>query len=126
MGVKLVSPRMLLEFARAPEDVLIIYELGLVGVYAGLSKLFHRRKVISLVEGDYRHIGRAGTAPLKVVVRRLAARSVDVFVANNPPAASAVLTLARRRAAYRRCPSVAPGMDGYTRSPSRCCPAGLH
>ena len=86
MNVKLVSPRMLLEFARAPEDVLIIYELGLVGVYAGLSKLFHRRKVISLVEGDYRHSGRAGTAPLKVVVRRLAARSVDVFVANNPPA----------------------------------------
>jgi glycosyltransferase involved in cell wall biosynthesis len=86
MSVKLVSPRMLLEFARAPEDVLIIYELGLVGLYAGLSKLFHRRKVISLVEGDYRHSGRAGTAPLKVVVRRLSARSVDVFVANNPPA----------------------------------------
>jgi glycosyltransferase involved in cell wall biosynthesis len=86
MSVKLVSPRMLLEFARAPEDVLIIYELGLVGMYAGLSKLIHRHKVISLVEGDYHHIGRAGTAPLKVVVRRLAARSVDVFVANNPPA----------------------------------------
>src|SRR5687767_7228083 len=86
MSVKLVSPRMLLEFARAAEDVLIIYELGLVGLYAGVSKLFHRHKVISLVEGDYRHIGRAGTAPLKVVVRRLAARSIDVFVANNPPA----------------------------------------
>jgi glycosyltransferase involved in cell wall biosynthesis len=86
MSVKLVSPRILLEFARAPEDVWIIYELGLVGLYAGLSKLFHRHKVISLVEGDYRHIGRTGTAPLKVVVRRLAARSVDVFVANNPPA----------------------------------------
>src|SRR4029450_1022742 len=42
-------------------------------------------KVISLVEGDYRHIGRSGTAPLKVVVRRLAARVVDVFVANNAP-----------------------------------------
>jgi glycosyltransferase involved in cell wall biosynthesis len=86
MSVKLVSPRILLEFARAPEDVLIIYELGLVGLYAGISKLFHRHKVISLVEGDYRHIGRTGTAPLKVVVRRLAARSTDVFVANNPPA----------------------------------------
>jgi hypothetical protein len=47
MSVKLASPRMLLEFARAPEDLLIIYELGLVGVYAGLSKLFHRRKVRS-------------------------------------------------------------------------------
>ena len=86
MSIKLVSPGMLLEFARAPEDVLIIYELGLVGLYAGLSKLFHRHKVISLVEGDYRHIGRAGTAPLKVGARRLAARSVDVFVANNAPA----------------------------------------
>jgi glycosyltransferase involved in cell wall biosynthesis len=86
MSVKLVSPRVLLEFTRARENVLIIYELGLVGLYAGISKLFHRHKVISLVEGDYRHLGRAGTAPLKVMVRRLAARSVDVFVANNPPA----------------------------------------
>ena len=42
--------------------------------------------MISLVEGDYRHIGRAGTARIKVVVRRLAARFIDVFVANNPPA----------------------------------------
>jgi glycosyltransferase involved in cell wall biosynthesis len=86
MSVKLVSPRMLLEFARAPEDVLVIYELGLVGLYAGLSKLFRPHKVVSLVEGDYRHIGRSGTAFLKVVVRRFAARFVDVFVANNPPA----------------------------------------
>ena len=86
MSIKLVSPRMLLEFARASEDVLVIYELGLVGLYAGLSKLFRPHKVVSLVEGDYRHIGRAGTAPLKVRVRRLAARFVDVFVANNPPA----------------------------------------
>src|SRR5918995_1143645 len=86
MSVKLVSPRLLLEFARAPEDVLVIYELGLVGLYAGLSKLFRPHKVVSLVEGDYRHIGRTGTAFLKVVVRRLAARFVDVFVANNPPA----------------------------------------
>jgi glycosyltransferase involved in cell wall biosynthesis len=86
MSVKLVSPRMFLELARAPEDVLIIYELGLIGLYAGLSKLFRPHKVVSLVEGDYRNIGRAGTAPLKVMVRRLAARFIDVFVANNPPA----------------------------------------
>ena len=62
------------------------YELGLVGLYAGLSKLFRPHKVISLVEGDYRHIGRTGNAFVKVVVRRLAARFVDVFVANNPSA----------------------------------------
>jgi glycosyltransferase involved in cell wall biosynthesis len=86
MSVKLVSPRMLLEFARAPEDVLVIYELGLVGLYAGLSKLLRPHKVVSLIEGDYRHIGRTGSAPLKVAFRRLAARFVDVFVANNPPA----------------------------------------
>jgi glycosyltransferase involved in cell wall biosynthesis len=83
MSVKLVSPRLLREFARAPEDVLVIYELGLVGLYAGLSKLFRPHKVVSVVEGDYRHIGRTGTAPVKVAARRLAARFVDVFVANN-------------------------------------------
>ena len=86
MSVKLVSPRLLIEFARAPEDVLVTYELGLIGLYAGLSKLFRPHKVISLVEGDYRHSGRTGTAFLKVVVRRLAARFVDVFVANNSSA----------------------------------------
>jgi glycosyltransferase involved in cell wall biosynthesis len=86
MSIKLVSPRMLLELARAPEDVLIIYELGLVGLYAGLSKLVRRHKVVSLVEAEYRHLGRAGTSPLKVVARRFTARFVDVFVANNPPA----------------------------------------
>ena len=86
ISIKLVSPRLLLEFARAPEDVLITYELGLIGLYAGLSKLFRPHKVISLVENDYRHSGRTGTAFVKVVVRRLAARYVDVFVANNRPA----------------------------------------
>ena len=86
MSVKAVSPRLLAEFARAPEDVLVIYELGLVGLYAGLSKLFRRHKLVSLVEGDYRHIGRTGSARLKVAVRRFAARFVDVFVANNLPA----------------------------------------
>ena len=58
MSVKVVSPRLLRELARAPEDVLVIYELGLVGLYAGLSKLFRPHQVISLVEGDYRHSGR--------------------------------------------------------------------
>jgi hypothetical protein len=68
MSIKAVSPRLLREFARAPEDVLVIYELGLVGLYAGLSKLVRRHKVVSLVEGDYRHLGRTGSAQLKVAV----------------------------------------------------------
>jgi glycosyltransferase involved in cell wall biosynthesis len=86
MSFKLVSPRLLARFARATEDVAIIYELGLVGLYAGFSKLVRRRGLISLVEGDYRHLGRTGTARAKVALRRLAARSVDLFIANNPPA----------------------------------------
>lgn len=86
MSFKLVSPRLLARFARAAEDVAIVYELGLVGLYAGLSKLVRRRGVISLVEGDYRHLGRTGTAGAKVALRRLAARSIDLFIANNPPA----------------------------------------
>ena len=86
MSFKLISPRLLARFARAAEDVVIIYELGVVGFYAGLSKLVRRRGLISLVEGDYRHLGRTGTAGAKVALRRLAARSVDLFIANNPPA----------------------------------------
>ncbi len=84
MSFKLVSPRLLAKFARATEDVAIFYELGLVGIYAALSKLIRRRGLISLVEGDYRHLGRTGTAGAKVALRRLAARSVDLFIANNP------------------------------------------
>ena len=86
MSVNAVSPRLLAEFARAPEDVLVIHELGLVGLYAGVSKLFRRHKVVSLVEGDYHHIGRTGSARPKVALRRFAARFVDAFVANNVPA----------------------------------------
>jgi glycosyltransferase involved in cell wall biosynthesis len=86
MSLKLVSPRLLARFASATEDVAIVYELGLVGLYAGLSKLVRRRRLISLVEGDYRHLGRTGTAGIKVALRRLAARSVDLFIANNAPA----------------------------------------
>jgi glycosyltransferase involved in cell wall biosynthesis len=83
MTIKLVGPRLLTTFARAPEDVLVVYELGLVGLYAGFAKALRGHKVVSLVEGDYRHLGRTGTAAAKVALRRLAARLVDVFVANN-------------------------------------------
>jgi glycosyltransferase involved in cell wall biosynthesis len=86
MSVKLVSPRLLTRLTRAPEDVVILFELGLVGLYAGLSKALRPRRLISLVEGDYRHLGRTGTAAVKVALRRLAARSIDVFVANNASA----------------------------------------
>jgi glycosyltransferase involved in cell wall biosynthesis len=93
MSVKLVSPRLLLEFARASEDVLIMYELGLIGLYAGLSKVLRRRRrLVSLVEHDYRHLGRTGTVPFKVAFRRLTAKTVDVFVANNGPARDYLVT----------------------------------
>lgn len=82
--VKVVGPRLFMKFARAPEDVIVVYELGLVGLFAGLSKALRRgRSVVSLVEGDYQHLGRTGTAAFKLPVRRLAARLVDAFVANN-------------------------------------------
>jgi glycosyltransferase involved in cell wall biosynthesis len=82
--LKVVGPRLFVKFARAREDAIVVYELGLVGLFAGLSKLLRRRRsVVSLVEGDYQHLGRTGTAAFKLPVRRLAARLVDVFVANN-------------------------------------------
>jgi glycosyltransferase involved in cell wall biosynthesis len=84
MTVRVISPRLLAEFARASEDVIVCYEFGLVGLYAGLSKILRpRRRVVALVEGDYQHIGRTGTAVVKVALRRFAARRIDVFVANN-------------------------------------------
>ena len=82
--LKVVGPRLFMRFARAPEDVIVVYELGLVGLYAGLTKAFRRRRrVVSLIEGDYQDLGRTGTAAFKLPVRRLAARLVDAFLANN-------------------------------------------
>jgi glycosyltransferase involved in cell wall biosynthesis len=86
MEIQAISPRLLAELIRADEEVVLTYELGLVGFYAVLSKLFRRRKGISLVEADYKHLGRLGTARLKVAFRRFTARFVDVFVANSQPA----------------------------------------
>jgi glycosyltransferase involved in cell wall biosynthesis len=87
--VRVIGPRLLAELARAPEDVIVCYEFGLVGLYAGLSKILRpRRRVVALVEGDYQHLGRTGTAAVKVAVRRFAARRMDAFVANNELARS--------------------------------------
>jgi hypothetical protein len=55
----------------------------LVGLYAGLSKIVQPRRVVALVEGHYKHLGRTGNAAPKVVLRRFVARLIDVFVANN-------------------------------------------
>ena len=85
-AVRLVSPRLLWEFLRSGEDVLVIYEFGLVGLYAGVSKILRHRRVVALVEGDYRHLANNATALGKVAFRRIAARLVDVIVANNVPA----------------------------------------
>jgi glycosyltransferase involved in cell wall biosynthesis len=87
MSLQMISPRVLAKFVRAPEDVVVIYELALVGLYAGLSKLFRpRRRVVSMVENDYEHLGPTGTARLKVAFRKLVARMIDGFAANNAPA----------------------------------------
>ena len=87
MTVRVISLRLLAEFVRAPEDVIVCYEFGLVGLYAGLSKsLRPRRRVVVLVEGDYANLGRTGTASVKVALRRFAARNMDAFVANDEPA----------------------------------------
>jgi glycosyltransferase involved in cell wall biosynthesis len=82
MSIGVVSPRLLLELARAPQDILLINEFGLVALYAVLSKIFRRRKVISMIENDYRHMGLAHNIFFKVALRKLAQRFVDVFVAN--------------------------------------------
>jgi glycosyltransferase involved in cell wall biosynthesis len=87
--VRVISPRLLAEFARAPEDVIVCYEFGLVGLYAWLSKILRRRRrVVALVEGDYQHLGRTGTAAVKVALRGFVARRMDAFVANNELARS--------------------------------------
>ena len=87
--VRVISLHLLAEFVRAPEDVIVCYEFGLVGLYAGLSKILRpRRRVVVLVEGDYQYLGMTGTAAVKLALRRCAARLMDAFVANNELAKS--------------------------------------
>jgi glycosyltransferase involved in cell wall biosynthesis len=84
--VGVISPRLLLELARASEDIVLVNELSLVTLYAGLSKIFRRRKVISMIENDYRPLGLDHNVALKVAFRRFAQRFVDLFIANCEPA----------------------------------------
>jgi len=86
LRIKVISPRLLMELAQAPEDVVIVPELNLLALYAIASKLFRRRKVVALIEGDYGYLGRTGTVSFKVVFRRLLAPLIDVFVANSDAA----------------------------------------
>jgi glycosyltransferase involved in cell wall biosynthesis len=82
LTVTWVSPRLLWTLLRAPEDVVIVQELNLTALFAVLSKLRLRRRVVALVEGDLDLIGLTGKARTKVAFRRLVARFVDAFVAN--------------------------------------------
>jgi len=51
-----------------------------------MSKVRGRRKVVVLVEGDPGHLGKTGSAGVKVLLRRLIARFADVIVANSSAA----------------------------------------
>jgi glycosyltransferase involved in cell wall biosynthesis len=85
-AIKIVSPRLLLELLRAPEDVVVVRELNLIAIYAALSKVRRGRTIVALVEGDYGFLGRTGTARPKVALRRVATRGVDVLLANSDAA----------------------------------------
>lgn len=88
LTVAWVSPRLLWALLRAPEGVVIVQEFNLSALFAVLSKLRGRRRVVALVEGDGAILGRTGKAWLKRVFRRLVARGIDTFVANGPAAHS--------------------------------------
>lgn len=83
LTVTLVSPRLLWRLIKAPEDVVVAHELNGAALFAVMSKIRKGRKVVALVEGDATHLGATGTASVKVLLRRLIARFVDVFVSNS-------------------------------------------
>jgi glycosyltransferase involved in cell wall biosynthesis len=61
-------------------------ELNAATLFAVAAKIRRRRKVISMVEGDFNYLGATGSATVKVLLRRTIARFVDVFVANSAAA----------------------------------------
>lgn len=86
LNIRVISPRLLGELLRAPEDVVILEQPNLATLYALLSKLVRRRKVVTLIEGDYKHLGKTGTTPPKVAFRWLLAHFVDLLITNSEDA----------------------------------------
>ena len=84
--VTVVDPRLLWTLLRAPQDVVVGFELNLATLLAVLSKLRPGRRVLAMIEGDLNLLGATGSARAKVALRRLIARFVDVFNANSPAA----------------------------------------
>lgn len=82
LTVTWVSPRLLVDLLRAPEDVVVVQELNLTAAFAVLSKVRRGRRVVALAEGDLGLLGATGRARVKVWFRRAVARFVDAFVAN--------------------------------------------
>lgn len=89
--VTIASPRLLWRILTAPEDVLLVVELNLAALFAVMSKVRRGRRVVAMVEGDAGFLGTTGSARVKVALRRIIARFVDVFAANSP-AVTAYLT----------------------------------
>ena len=84
--VTVVDPRLLWTLLRAREDVVVGFELNLATLLAVISKLRPGRRVLAMIEGDLNLLGATGSAGMKVALRRLIARFVDVFNANSPAA----------------------------------------
>jgi len=89
--VTIASPRLLWRMLTAHEDVLLVVELNLGALFAVMSKVRRGRRVVAMVEGDAGFLGTTGSARVKVALRRIVARFVDVF-ASNSAAATAYLT----------------------------------
>lgn len=84
MSIKVIHPGLALDLVRSRAREVIVLELDLAAMYALLSKLFRpRRRVVALIEGDVRMLGSTGSVGWKMAFRRLVARFVDAFAANN-------------------------------------------
>lgn len=86
LTVTLVSPRLLWRLVKAPQHIIVSIELNAATLFAVVSKIRRHRKVVVLFEGDVSYLGATGTAKIKVLLRRLMAKPVDVFVSNSSTA----------------------------------------
>lgn len=84
MSIKAISPMMLVDLVRRSDEVVVVLELDLAGLYAIATKLLRPgRRVVAMVEGDLGMLGPTGSAGWKMRFRRLIARFVDAFATNN-------------------------------------------
>ncbi len=81
--VNLVGPWLLTALLRTRPRTVFVQEMGLGAVYAVIARALRGCRVVALIEAPQNRLGAAGVAPWRRWLRRILARGIDAFAAND-------------------------------------------